>query len=129
MTTLRVFLALSLFVAAPAAAQVQNWQPRAGELVVDPQRYQADQHRMELDRLRARADQRETFTRQLELETRLNRQQIEAARLPQPVLPPPQPALGSPGEERACRGSASEHRTAMTREIGEIDAWLDRPRD
>jgi hypothetical protein len=129
MTTLRVLLALSLFLAAPAAAQVQNWQPRAGELVVDPHRYQADQHRMELDGLRARADQRETFTRQLELETRLNRQQIEAARLPQPVLPPPLPALGAPGEERAFRGSASKHRTAMTREIGEIDAWLDRPRD
>ena len=129
MTTLRVLLALSLFVAAPAAAQVQNWQPRPGELVVDPHRYQADQYRVELDRLRARADERETFTRQLELETRLNRQQIEAARLPAPVLPPPLPALGSPGEERAFRRSASERRTAMTREIGEIAAWLDRPRD
>jgi hypothetical protein len=129
MTTLRVLLALSLFVAAPAAAQAQNWQPRAGELVVDPHRYQADQHRMEMDRLRARADQRETFTRQLELEARLNRQQIEAARLPVPVLPPPLPALGSPGEERAFRRSASERRPALTREIDEIDAWLDRPRD
>ena len=126
---LRALLALTAFAATPAAAQVQNWQPRPGEPAIDPHRYQADQHRLELDRLRAQADQRESFAGQLALETRLNRQRIEAARLPEPVLPPPLRAPGSPEQQRAMRRSASERRTAMNTDISGIDAWLDRPRD
>ena len=129
MTALRALLALALLAAAPAAAQAQTWQPRPGALAVDQHRYQADQHRLEMDRLRAQADQRETFARRLELETRLNRQRIEAARQPEPVLPPTLRALRSPEEERALRRSASERRAATTSAVGQIDVWLDRPRD
>lgn len=129
MTALRAIFILTFLAAAPAAAQAQAWQPRPGEPAVDPHRYQADQHRLEMDRLRARADQREAFARQLELETRLNRQRIEAARRPEPDLPPAPRALRAPGEEQALRRSASERRRATTAAMGQIDAWLDRSRD
>lgn len=128
MIALRVLLALTL-LAAPVAAQAQTWQPRGGAPVVDPYRYQADQHRLEIDRLRTQAEQREAFARQLEIETRLNRQRIEAARLPEPNQPPASRALRSPEEERALRQSASGRHTAAASGVGQIEAWLDRPRD
>jgi hypothetical protein len=129
MTALRAIFIVTFLAAAPAAAQAQTWQPRPGEPAVDPHRYQADQHRLEMDRLRARADQREAFARQLELETRLNRQRLEAVRRPVSVQPPPLPALRSVAEEQAVRRSASERRRATTAAMGQIDAWLDRSRD
>ena len=128
MTALRVLLALAL-LAAPVAAQAQTWQPRAGAPAIDPHRYQADQHRFEMDRLRAQAEQREAFARQLEIETRLNRQRIEAARLPEPIQPPASRALRSPEQERALRQSASGRRAATVSDVGQIDGWLDRSRD
>lgn len=129
MNALRALLAILLLAAAPDVAQAQTWQPRPGEPVIDPHRYRAEQHRLELDRLRVQADQRETFARGLELEARLNRRRIEAARLPEPIQPPLTRALRSPGEERAMRRSASERRAATTSDVGQIDAWLDRSRD
>ncbi|MBU1538721.1 MAG: hypothetical protein KKC29_00785 [Alphaproteobacteria bacterium] len=129
MTVVRALIALTLLTAAPAAAQTQTWQPRPGAPAYDPHRYQADQHRLEMGRLRAQADQRAAFAQQLELETRLNRQRIEAARLPEPVQPPPLPALRTPEEERALRRSATERRRAVSADVGQIDDWLDRPRD
>ena len=128
MTALRVLLAFAL-LAAPVAAQAQTWQPRPVEPAIDPHRYRADQHRLELDRLRAQAEQREAFARQLELETRLNRQRIEAARLSEPIQPQAPRALRSPEEERALRQSASGRRAAAVPDVGQIDAWLDRSRD
>ncbi len=129
MTALRALFVLAMLAAAPAVARAQTWQPRPSALPVDPHRYQADQHRLEMDRLRAQAEQREAFARQLEIETRLNRQRIEATRLPEPIQPPPLRALRSPEEERALRRSASARRAATTSDVGQIDAWLDRPRD
>lgn len=129
MIVLRALLALTVLAVAPAAAQAQTWQPRPGAPAVDPHRYQADQHRMEMDRLRARADQREAFARQLELETRLNRLRIEAARQPEPIQPPAPRPLRSPEDEAALRRSASERRADVSSDVGQIDAWLDRPRD
>lgn len=128
MTALRVLLAFAL-LAAPVAAQAQTWQPRPGEPAIDPHRYQVDQHRIEMERLRAQAEQREAFARQLEIETRLNRQRIEAARLPEPSQPPASRALRSPEEERALRRSASGRRAAAVSDVGQIDTWLDRSRD
>lgn len=129
MTALRALLVLTSLAITPAMAQAQTWQPRPGGPAVDPHRYQADQHRLELDRLRVQADQREALARQLETETRLNRQRIEAARLPEPVQPGPR-ALRSPEEERALRPSASGRRAAAAAsQVGQIDSWLDRPRD
>ncbi len=129
MTALRAFHALIALAMTPAVAQAQTWQPHPGAPAVDPHRYQADQHRLEMDRLRARADQRDAFARQLETETRLNRQRIEAARLPEPLQPSPPRALRSPEEELALRQSASGRRAAAASEVGQIDTWLDRPRD
>jgi hypothetical protein len=129
MTALRVLIALTLFAAPPALAQAQTWQPRPGQPAIDPHRHQADQHRFEMERLRAQADQRETFARQLESEARFNRQRIEAARLPEPVQPPAPRTLRSPEEERALRLSASGRREAATSDVGQIDAWLDRRQD
>lgn len=129
MTPLRLLMAFTLLAAAPAAAQAQTWQPRPGDLAIDPHRYQADQHRIEMDRLRARADQRETFARQLDLETRLNRQRIEAARRPEPDPATAPRALRPPAEEQILRQSASGRRRAATSDLGQIDAWLDSPRD
>ena len=106
MTALRALFVLTALAIAPAAARAQTWQPGAGEPAIDPHRYQADQHRLEMERLRARAEQREAFAGQLELETRLNRQRIEAARLTEPIQPPASRALRSSGEERALRQSA-----------------------
>ena len=128
MPNLRVLLALAL-LAAPVGAQAQSWQPRAGAPVIDPYRYQADQHRFEMDRLRSQAEQREAFARQLEIEARLNRQRIETARPPEPVQPSAPRALRSPEEERALRLSASGRRAATTSNVSQIDAGLDRRRD
>lgn len=129
MMLIRAIFALSLFAVAPVAAQTQTWQPRPGAPAFDPHRYQADQHRFEMERLRAQADQRAAFARQLELETRLNRQRIEAARRPEPVQSLPLPALRTPEQERALRLSATGRRRAVSADVGQIDAWLDRPRD
>lgn len=129
MTDLRALLVLSALAIVPAVAQAQTWQPRPGAPAIDPHRYPADQHRLEMDRLHAQADQRETFARQLAFETRLNRQRIEAARLPEPIQPPASRALRSPDEERLLRQSASRRRATTASDVGQIDAWLDRPRD
>ena len=129
MTALRAFFVLTALAMAPAVAQAQTWQPRPGAAAVDPHRYQADQHRFEMDRLRAQADQREAFAGQLAIETRLNRQRIEAARLPEPIQPPASRALRSPEEERVLRQSASGRRAAAALDVGQVDAWLNRPRD
>lgn len=122
---------IALAVAAPAAAQagVQAWPPVPGASAVDPHRYQADRHRYEMERLRAQAEQRESLARQLQLETRLNRLEIEAARLPEPVQPQTYRVLRSPEEEGALRRSATERRQATAAGVGQIDAWLDRPRN
>lgn len=125
MTRQLIFLALALTgVAASAQAQIAPPYPAPG---VDPHRYQADQHRDEIDRLRARADQREAFARQIDLEMRLNRLEIEAARQPEPVPPPGWRPLRSPEEERALREAATQRRRATTAGVTQIDAWLDRP--
>ncbi|CAN7282065.1 hypothetical protein [Brevundimonas sp. LjRoot202] len=125
MTVVRALLAVAaLAVASPV--QAQSWPPPPG-VSVDPHRYQADQHRQEMQRLRARADQREAFARQLQLETRLNRLELEAARRPEPIQPPADRLLRSPGEERALREAAAQRRRATTAGITQIDAWLDRP--
>ena len=116
-------------LAAPAVAQAQAWQPRPGAAAIDPHRYQADQHRLEMDRLRAQADQRAAFAHQLEMDTRLNRDRIVAARRPEPVQPAAPRALGSPEDERALRLSATERRRTTAADVGQIDAWLDRASD
>src|SRR5690606_26733763 len=110
-------------VAAPATAQVRP-DPQASAF--EAHRHQADRHRQEMERLRARADQRESFARQLETESRLSRLEIEAARQPDPIRP--LPALRTPEEARAAREAAARRRASTAAAVGEIDDWLDRPR-
>lgn len=126
MTAVRAMAAAIVLLAAPAAAQVPL--PPAGASALDLNRYQADQHRYEMERLRARADQRESFARQLQLETRLSRLEIEAARQQEPIQPPAYRALRTPEEERAAREAATRRREATAAGVGQIDDWLDRPR-
>ena len=111
-------------LAAVTTAQAQSWPPSTG---ADSHRYQAEQHRQEMQRLRARADQREAFARQLQLETRLNRLELEAARRLEPLPTPTDRGLRSPAEERALREAAAERHRATTAGVTQIDAWLDRP--
>ncbi|WP_332657768.1 hypothetical protein [Brevundimonas sp.] len=119
--------AVLMLAAAPVQAQVPPLRP--GLSTLDLHRYQADQHRYEIDRLRVLADQREINARLHDTETRLNRLRIEAARQPEPVLPPPYRPVRSPEEERALRLSAEERNRAMAEGVGQIDAWLDRQPD
>lgn len=122
-------------IAGPAQAQVGPPQVPPGAAVdlhryqADRHRYEIDRHRYEIDRLRNQADQRDAFARQLQLETRLNRLEIEAARQPEPLPPPAWRALRSPEEERALRESATERRRATAAGVAGIDDWLDRPAD
>lgn len=124
MTRRSIFLALAFTVAA-ASAQARA-APQLGP-GVDPHRLQADQHRNEIDRLRAQTDRRAAFARQLQIETRLNRLDIEAARRPGLEPPPPYRAPGSPEVERALREAATVRRRDSVAGVGQIDAWLDRP--
>jgi hypothetical protein len=124
MTAVRALLAFVVLAAGPA--QPQSWPPPVGP-TVDPHRYQADQHRYEIDRLRAEADRREAFASRLQLESRLTRLEIEAARQPEPLQPPPSRAVRPLEQERSLRESATERRRAAAAGVGQIDAWLDRP--
>lgn len=119
MSGLPALLATTLLCVAPVAAQTVP-PLRAGAPAVDLHRYQADQHRLEMERLRAQADQREALARQLELETRLNRQRLEAARRSDIFLPPLPPTP---------RPSAPGNRPASASNLDQIDAWLDQGRD
>lgn len=119
--------ALAAFAGSAQAQSAPSWAPPGAS--VDLHRYQADRHRYEIDRLRNQADQREAFARRLQLETRLNRLEIEAARQPAPLQPPAWRALRTPQEERALRESATDRRRAATAGANQIDNWLDRPAD
>lgn len=120
---IRLLALAALLCAAPAAAQV----PPAD--AYERHRWQADQHRLEMERLRARADQREAIARQQALESRLTRMEIEARRQPEPYIPATPPALRTPEEERAAREAAAARRRATAEGVGQIDAWLDQRPD
>lgn len=124
--TRALIIAAVLACAAPAAAQTVP-PIRPGQAPLDYGRYQADQNRLEMERLRLQADQREAFARQLETEGRLRSLQIQAARRPEPILPPGSRILRSPEEERARRHAATARGQAAAADASQIDAWLDRP--
>jgi hypothetical protein len=115
-----------LLLAGTARAQTPPLPP--GPSPWDQHRYQADQHRYEMDRLRMQADQGEATARQIELQSRLNRMEVDRQRdLTPSVSPYAEPrALRSPEEERTLRQSATERRRATESSVGQIDAWLDR---
>ena len=113
-------LALS---ALPASATAQSWTPPDRH---DPAVSTADQHRWEIERLRALSDANEALARRQRLETRLTLLELEAARAPA-VVPPDGRPLASPEIERANREDAQRRGRTMREGILEIDAWLDRP--
>lgn len=113
-----------LLFAGAAAAQVRPLPP--GPSAWDQHRYQADQHRYEMDRLRAQTDQRQATARQLELESRLARQDLRSQLTTDPYVPSAPRALRSAEEERALRESATNRRQSTDAAVGQIDAWLDR---
>ena len=125
----RLILITLMLAAAPLAANAQTWPgwpgpPPAG---YDPGSAIADQHRIEMDRLRNQAAEREALAQQQRLQTRLTLQRLEAAR--QPAVPsPPQTAYvpRTLEQEREAREAQAARREEMTRGVTEIDAWLDR---
>ena len=116
-----------LMAAAPLAANAQTWPgwPGPPPPGYDPGSAIADQHRIEMDRLRNQAAERETLAQQQRLQTRLTIQQLQAARQPTPPLPPPTAYVRSPEEEPRAREVQTARREEMVRGAAEIDAWLD----
>ncbi len=123
-----IFIAL-LTVALPLAANAQTWPgwPGPPPPGYDPGSAIADQHRIEMDRLRNQAAEREALAHQQRLQTQLTIQRLEAARQPTPPLPPPTAYTPRTLEqERQAREAQTARREEMVRGVTEIDAWLDR---
>lgn len=124
--------ALAAVLAAPAAlaqAQVQPWRPGLPPYDGYPGGAPAaiaNQHRFENDRLRNQAQSNSALARQLQTETRLRQQTIEAAR--EPALVPTQPPrpLYAPETERSLREGAAARRQRTEQGMSQIDNWLDR---
>jgi len=124
----RLFLMTLLMTAAPLAANAQTWPgwPAPPPPGYDPGSAIADQHRIEMDRLRNQAAEREALAQQQRLQTQLTIQQLQAARQPALPAPPPTTYVRSPEEERQAREAQTARREEMVRGVTEIDAWLDR---
>jgi hypothetical protein len=125
----RLILITLLMAAAPFAANAQTWPgwPGPPPPGYDPGSAIADQHRIEMDRLRNQAAEREALAQQQRLQTQLTIQQLQAAR--QPALTPTSPTAYAPRtleQERQAREAQDARREQMVRGVTEIDAWLDR---
>ena len=125
----RLILMPLLLAAAPLAANAQTWPgwPGPPPPGYNPGSAIADQHRIEMDRLRQQAAEREALAQQQRLQTQLTIQQLQAAR--QPALPPMAPTAYAPRtleQERQAREAQDARREQMVRGVTEIDAWLDR---
>lgn len=118
---MRALIALMLLT-LPVPALAQSWTPYGGAPAVST----ADQHRWEMERLRAQSDANEAVARQQRLETRLTLMELQAAR--QPVVLPPSDwrPLASPEIERGRREGAERRGQAVREGVTEIDSWLDR---
>lgn len=127
----RLILMILLLVAAPLTANAQTWPgwPGPPPPGYDPGSAIADQHRIEMDRLRNQAAEREALAQQQRLQTRMTIQRLEAARQPALPSPPPTAYVRSPEEERRAREAQTARREEMVRGVSEIDAWLDRRPD
>lgn len=125
----RLIFIVLLTVALPLAANAQTWPGWPGP---PPPGYNAssaiaDQHRIEMDRLRNQAAEREALAQQQRLQTQLTIRRLEAARQPTPPLPPPTAyAPRTLEQERQAREAQTARREEITRSVTEIDAWLDR---
>lgn len=123
---MRALLVLAVCLAAtPAAAQVV---PFPGHYGHGPNAI-GERHRYEMDRLRAQSDQRATFARQQQLNSRLTVLELQAARQPDPIQPESFRPLRTPEQERAARERATTRRETTVDGVTQIDDWLDRPVD
>ena len=125
----RLILMTLLLAAAPVATNAQTWPDWPGPPPpgYDPGSAIADQHRIEMDRLRNQAAEREALAQQQRLQTQLTIQQLQAARQPTPPLPPQTAyAPRTLEQERQAREAQTARREEMVRGAAEIDAWLDR---
>ncbi|MGO4411021.1 MULTISPECIES: hypothetical protein [unclassified Brevundimonas] len=124
----RLFLMTVLLAALPLAANAQIWPgwPGPPPPGYDPGSAIADQHRIEMERLRNQAAEREALAQQQRLQAQLTILQLQAARQPTPPLTPPIAYVRSPEEERLAREAQDARRDQMVRGVTEIDAWLDR---
>ncbi|MNU42947.1 hypothetical protein D3C71_317210 [compost metagenome] len=125
----RLILMTVLLAAMPLAATAQTWPgwPGPPPPGYDPGSAIADQHRLEMDRLRNQAAERDALAQQQRLQTQLTIQQLQVARQPTPPLPPPTAyAPRTLEQERQARAAQNARREEMTRGVTEIDAWLDR---
>ncbi len=125
----RLILLTVLLAAAPLAANAQTWPgwPGPPPPGYDPGSAIADQHRIEMDRLRNQAAEREALAQQQRLQTQLTIQQLQAARQPAPPMPPQTAyAPRTLEQERQAREAQDARREEMVRGVTEIDAWLDR---
>ena len=126
---MRSLILMTVFLAAlPLAATAQTWPgwPAPPPPGYDPGSAIADQHRYEMDRLRNQAAEREALAQQQRLQTQLTIQRLQAAR--QPTLPPSPPSayVRTPEQARQALDAQTARREEMTRDVTEIDAWLDR---
>lgn len=113
-------------LAAPALAQVVPPHPFGGAY---PGVSVGEQHRYEMDRLRARSDQQDALARQQRLDTRLTLMELQARRQPAPdVTPYSAPITGPRSAEvqRAMREAVAIQSETTIRGVGQIDSWLDR---
>lgn len=124
----RLILITLLMAAVPLAANAQTWPgwPGPPPPGYDPGSAIADQHRIEMDRLRNQAAEREALAQQQRLQTQLTIQRLQAARQPALPSPPPTAYIRSPEQERQAREVQTALREEMVRGVTEIDAWLDR---
>ncbi|MGH7028529.1 DUF2756 domain-containing protein [Brevundimonas sp.] len=125
----RLILMSVLLAAAPFTANAQTWPgwPGPPPPGYDPGSAIADQHRVEMERRRSQAAEREALAQQQRLQTQLTIQRLEAARQPTPPLPPQTAyAPRTPEQERQAREAQAARREEMVRSLTEIDAWLDR---
>jgi hypothetical protein len=128
----RLILMTLMMAVLPLAANAQTWPgwPAPPPPGYDPGSAIADQHRIEMDRLRNQAAEREALAQQQRLQTRLTIQQLEATR--QPALPAPPQTAYAPRtleQERQAREAQATRREETVRGVTEIDAWLDRRPD
>lgn len=101
-----------LAVAGAATAQVRPITPYVGASV-------ADQHRYENERQYQRSRDQAAMARQNQLSTRLTRQDLQAARAPEPYIPL-QPLIPQTPE------AARRNRDTTVAGVSQIDDWLDR---
>lgn len=116
MRLLPILLALGL--ATPAVAQVRPGEPWPGASI-------GEQHRHEMQRLRANAEAQEALARQQRLEARLTVLGLQAARQSPPAPTAPwTPPAGSQDQERTAREAAAQRRLEAQTAVAQIDAWL-----